>query len=121
MRHISHRIAVMYLGRIVELADKRTLFARPLHPYTEALLSAATAPDPSAAAKRKRDRAGRRAEPRQAAARLPLPHALPLRDRRMPGDGAAAASRWRPATTSPACAGRSAAIPARSRYLWRDA
>ena len=46
MRHISHRIAVMYLGRIVELTDKRTLFLRPQHPYTEALLAAATAPDP---------------------------------------------------------------------------
>ena len=101
VEHMTHRVAVMYLGKIVELAPKRQLFAAPKHPYTQALLSAVPVPEPGAA----RERIilqGDVPSPINPPQRLPLPHPLPLRVRPLPHRGAAAAADRGPATSPPA-------------------
>jgi peptide/nickel transport system ATP-binding protein len=54
VRHISHRVAILYSGKLVEIADRDQLYERPIHPYTEALLSAVPVPDPKIQKARKR-------------------------------------------------------------------
>ena len=85
VKHISDRVAVMYVGRMVELAPTEKLFATPKHPYTAALLSAVPEPDPRRRAQRRLTRRG--SQPRQSALWLLLPSTLCLRSGGLPHPG----------------------------------
>ena len=97
VQYVSDRIAVMYLGRVVEVAPAAVLGEQPLHPYTEALLACDPPPRPGPG--RAAGGQGRHPRPVVSAGRLPLPHPLPVRGGGVPATraGAARTARGKPA------------------------
>ena len=96
VRHMCDRVAVMYLGKIVELADSEALYAHPRMPYTGALMSAVPVADPELATTKKRQLlTGDVPVADQPSARLPLPHALLEGAGALPHRGSAARAQGR--------------------------
>ena len=95
VRHVSDRVAVMYLGKVVEIGTREQIYERPTHPYPQALLSAVPIDDPAERGQRQRIILnGRRSEPGEPAFRLPLPHALLEGAGDLCGRGAGADRPW---------------------------
>ena len=92
VEYFSERVAVMYVGKIVELTSTRTLFAQPKHPYTEALFSAVPKPDPRYR-KQRILLGGDIADPAQSALWVLLPSALPFRAADLQREGTATGRR----------------------------
>ena len=102
MDHLSDRIAIVYLGRIMEIGPTRALIDSPRHPYTEALLSAV--PEPGVKRARAHRAGRRRAEPGRSAERLRVPDPLPLCAAGLRGRARRRCGRSGPGTTPPASA-----------------
>ena len=116
VKNVSDRVAVMYLGKLCEVAPPDDLYAKPAHPYTAALLSSIPVPDPTVAAQRGAHARRRAALPGRAAERLPLPHPLPARPGHVrAGRAQDAPDRPRPLRGLPLPARRHVVLPAPSR------